>query len=446
MNKPNAQISKPIWLWCFILFGLLIVIQGALRKWIFPELSGPLYIAKDVVLTGAILLFLYRYGMQWPRVIKNSALPVLLLAFGAVVILQAFNVKAPSLVVGLLGIKSYLLYTSLLFIVPMALEYIETPLRFIKIISLFVILPVLILGIYQFFQPVDSWINQYVSNEMNIAGVLEHPRITGTFSYIGGMSSFLLISLFFGIGILFAALHSNKRSLFWLALSLLIVALIAAPMNGSRSVVLGFLIPLPLVLFAVFRYRQSALVGVLFLTGFLIVGYTLFQGNYLMEGWDTFKYRVENASDRDSRIQTILLDPVEKIKVGGITGYGSGVTHQGAEAISSAGRIKIPGVYYEGELGRVIIELGIIGALLFLAIKIWITIKAWKMLLRSRNSWELILSITAFCYLFLNVFVSTIVFNHISGSIYWLCAGCIIWVWNRQVISADQIQAGYSLK
>jgi O-antigen ligase len=126
----------------------------------------------------------------------------------------------------------------------------------------------------------------------------------------------------------------------------------------------------------------------------------------------------------------MLWDPVEKVHI--FMGYGAGSTHPGATALSSEGQVRPPGVSYEEELGRAIIELGLIGGALFFALKLWILWMTWDGMRRAQNSWEDILCMTAFIVAFLHLGVEKIVFNHIGGSIYWLCAGAALWVWCRR--------------
>jgi O-antigen ligase len=203
-------------------------------------------------------------------------------------------------------------------------------------------------------------------------------------------------------------------------------------MNGSRSVVLGLLVPLPFVLYTILRRQRGLVVGVTLLLLTLVGAYAASESAWVTQGWEVIEHRMETASDQDTRVQSMLLDPIRKIPVGGVLGYGAGSTHQAATALSNEGRIQIEGVGYEGELGRVIIELGIFGALLFVSLKIWLTWIAWKALRRASNAWTTFLSVMAFSQLFLYLGVGMIVFNHVSSALYWICAGCAVWVWSRQ--------------
>ena len=426
------------------LFAVLIVLQGAFRKWWLPGLSTPLYIAKDVALLGALVLFGVKRGFRLPVPLKKTALPAVWGLFALIVIVQSFNFNFPSLVGSAIGVRSYMLYSMLLVLMPVAMEYIRRPERWVLFIALAVIVPVLILGIYQYNQPIDAWINQYVRDDQQLASVSGRPRITGTFSYIGGMGAFLSFSLLFSVATLLAGLAYKHRFYTWLGVGLLALSLTVAPMTGSRGVVFGVLIPLPFVLYTVFRSERgmSVAIGIVLLG--LVGGYAMTSSPWVSQGWDALQERIEGASDRDTRVQTILMDPIQKIPVGGLTGYGTGATHQGAGALAPGGRIQIPGVGYEGELGRVLIELGLLGALLYLSIKACLAWIAWQAMRRARTPSETLLGVLVFSRLFLSVGPAMIVFHHIQGAIYWLCAGMAVWLWSKQEVSIQARRAMHS--
>jgi len=437
----NRTESLPAWVWMLGLFGALIILQGALRKWALPSLATPLYVAKDVALLGALVSLGVRQVPRLTVPLRRTLLPVLWGGFAFFVAIQAFNLNVPSAIVGVLGVRSYLLYSTLLVLLPRAMQYVKHPKRLLLGVSLTLVLPVLLLGMYQYSQPPGSWINQYVSDQAQITTVLSRPRITGTFSYIGGMGSFLTFSLFFGLGVFLSGLRYRDRFYQLLGGSILGLALIVAPMNGSRSVVLGVLVPLPFVLYVLLRRHRGAAVGASLLLLTLAGAYVASESGWVTRGWDVIEERMERTSDRDTRVQSMLLDPVRKINVGGLVGYGAGSTHQAAAALPGEGRIRIPGTGYEGELGRVLIELGIIGALLFLSLKAWLAWIGWQALRRSDTPWTTFLSVMAFSKLFLNLGTGMIVFNHTSGALYWVCAGCAAWVWSRQEVRG-QVESG----
>jgi O-antigen ligase len=244
------------------------------------------------------------------------------------------------------------------------------------------------------------------------------------------MGSFLVFALALGTAVFVAGIRRGDRWYQMVGPPLFALALVVAPMNGSRSVVFGFFLAVPFVLYEAFQQgRRSALI--LGISALLLVGgYVGTQSQWATQGWAAFGHRVETASDQDARIKAMLLDPIKKVDI--LFGYGAGSTHPGANALSSEGRVHPAGVNYEPELGRAIVELGLIGGVLFIALKLWVLWMTWDAMRRARTSWEDVLCMTAFIVAFLHLIVEKIVFNHIGGSIYWLCAGAALWVWCRR--------------
>src|ERR1700680_1627649 len=79
---------------------VLLVLEGAIRKWLFPGAQDLVYLAKDVILVGVYLGFMRDRAQSRDR---PPALPTLYsaLGLGALVgVLQIFNPKLPNLLVG----------------------------------------------------------------------------------------------------------------------------------------------------------------------------------------------------------------------------------------------------------------------------------------------------------------------------------------------------------
>ena len=449
-QQASGRRSYPMWLLLLCGFGVLIIVQGALRKWVFPGLATPLYVAKDLVLLGSFLLFANRQGFRLPTALQKTALPILWGGLAVIVTLQAFNLNIPSVAVGVFGVRAYLLYSVLLFLMPAALQYVRHPVRLVTGISLAVVVPVLLLGIYQFTMPPEHWINQYVAVEAQVNAVQGVARITGTFSYIQAMRPFLVFSLGFGAAILIAGLRRGRKWYQILGAVTLGLSLVVAPMNGSRGIIFGFLLAVPFILFAALKQgRRLALVFGVCVLG-LAVAYLGTQTDTAEQAWGLLESRVERAAEDEGnvrRVESMLRDPIEQVTVGGVLGYGAGSTQPAASALSSEGRLRIPGVGYEEELGRVIIELGIVGAVFFLSLKVWVLWMVWSSLRGARTAWEDIICITAFLVALQHLYVDKIVFNHVGGAIYWLCAGAAAWVWSRhQSIPQEEGVAKHSAR
>src|SRR5258708_31657242 len=148
---------------------VLLVVEAAIRKWLFPGAQDLVYLAKDVILLGAYAGFVrQRAQLRYRR----PALPILYsaLAFGAVVgLLQIFNPRLPNLMVGAFGFKAYFLYVPILFILPAAFPTDRALLTFLRrYVQLSI--PVGILAVAQFFSPASSTLNTYARAADETAG------------------------------------------------------------------------------------------------------------------------------------------------------------------------------------------------------------------------------------------------------------------------------------
>src|SRR5678816_824951 len=156
MKKSTSLLTR---LWRLCVFGalFLVIVEGAIRKWLLPGLSEVVYFAKDGVLLLAYGLFLLAPRERF-EARSFPGLGILLAVTAAWIVFEAFNVMLGSSIVGAFGVKCYLWYVPLLFLVPHLFESTNQIERFLRR-SLLLRIPVCILGFAQFFSPADSPIN-----------------------------------------------------------------------------------------------------------------------------------------------------------------------------------------------------------------------------------------------------------------------------------------------
>lgn len=199
---------------------VLVIIEGALRRWALPQARDLIYFFKDFILIGSY----FGFAIHPQKIVDRY--PFIKELFAVITIiccLQAFNPSLGSPIVGLLGIRAYLLYIPLIWIIPHLFES-ETDLQNFLRNYLLLLIPVCILGIIQFFSPVDSPLNLYVAGEESgIAKVGEFVRITGTFSYLAGLTVYLAVCFTLLI-VLISQEHSFKwQIIYGLELTLVVV-------------------------------------------------------------------------------------------------------------------------------------------------------------------------------------------------------------------------------
>src|SRR5438067_13043329 len=109
VNAIPARRAK-MQTWQILVFATLFinVTEGAIRKWFLPGSSQLVYFAKDAVLILAYASFFF--GGHHKNNSRTKTLTILLLSAGIIIFLDAFNPNVGSVIVGIFGIKCYILY------------------------------------------------------------------------------------------------------------------------------------------------------------------------------------------------------------------------------------------------------------------------------------------------------------------------------------------------
>lgn len=428
-----------IWKKALGAFFVLVLIEGALRKWVLPGYSQVLYILKDFVLAAALVIYLIHAPSNHMAALRRFWLYPVLMLYLWWAAFEAFNPREPSLGLGLFGLKCYVLYTSLLLLVPAWYITSDTDSleRLFRRYVWFFALPIMALGIYQFTQPPGHWVNAYTLDaEVPIAtyGTAGYARVTGTFPYIAGMTMFVTFSMFIGLGIVLSG--AGDKLTRGTAFVLVLGAISLAPLTGSRSALFLPVLALPFLVWIASRRSPSRRRLKMLLP--ILVGCALIAtGSKLSHGWQGFSERAQGAKDTRARIDDTLLGPVSRMQVGGLLGYGAGTTHQAAPVLVS-NQIPyswLPTRDFEEENGRVAIELGMIGFWLYVLVKIGMCHLAYRVAVAARSSWEMAIGMAGFGFLFVCL-PGGIVFNATGGAIYWGLAGLLV------AFSAQQQYAG----
>ncbi len=170
----------------FVVYSLLIV-EGALRKWLFPAQNEILYFARDPF-TLAIYVIAVRY-----RLIRVTPLLRGLIglgaACGAVVAIQTVVAGVDPLIVAY-GWRNYFYYAPLTYVIASCFR--EDDIRRLLRISILICIPMAALVYWQFVSPPDSFINKNVVADTFVFRVTgDIVRTTGTFSFTAGYALFV---------------------------------------------------------------------------------------------------------------------------------------------------------------------------------------------------------------------------------------------------------------
>jgi len=405
---------------------VLLVLEGAVRKWLLPEHQQLVYLAKDALLLAVYVGFIAdRRHVRRVTIPPSIQLPlVLCMAWGA---LEIFNPKLPAVLVGLFGWKAYFWYAPLLWVVPAAFRDLEDLEKFLRR-YLQLTLPVVALGLVQFRAPADSPLNRYAwGGEEGFRGIATFgeagaARVTGTFSYITGFSTFLVVA-----GVLLLVLLAG-RDFRWRGNAWTWAALGAVPLGvlvtGSRGplILLAGLLPVLALLARRGAVGVVAGVGRLLVVGGLLAAFVSFAGAPALEA---FSYRARTSGeDLGTRMLAPFVEPVDLMGEVGLFGSGIGATHQAAPSLVPDLR---PGSWLEGlvaevESSRVMIELGPLGFLLEYACRVAIAgvALAGALRLATPRARALALGAAFFCA---SQIPGTIVVNVTGGLYFWFLAG-----------------------
>jgi hypothetical protein len=422
-----------------VLFFCLLIYDGALRKWMLPGYEQELFVAKDLVLLVLVITAAVG-GSVRSRVLIPGGISLPIAAYATWVVLESFNLSLPNLGVGIWGVKAHLLYAALLIVLPTCALRIEDHRSLLERSFVWIVAPVCLLAFVQFRLPAESFLNTQVRGGMEMIsyfGDEGHVRVTGTFSYITGMAYFVQIFATIGIALL---LCGSRNKAFLVGLVMVLTAL---PITGSRSVVV--VVALSAAIMAVLTGIKGKLRGngSSVATIMLVAAIAIYAGS-LTGAWDALAQRAISARQdfRDEgRVVTVFTDAVSRFDDAGLFGYGAGSANYGANSFTRGIR---PfswlrnGANFEEESGRIVLEIGIIGWLLSLVMRISIFVWALFLWRKAKSDAARFFSLLAVPQLLVAAYVGNGVFSPpLESANYWWMAAMLSMV-------AGEISAGHN--
>jgi hypothetical protein len=457
-----AAIAVSMVYWRHAVFAamLLLVFEGALRKWVLPEAQAALYLAKDVLLIGAYAGFALSKGLTTPvKRAQPFIVPLVLsAAYGAV---EMLNPALPSLTLAAVGWRSYFLYVPLLFVVPHLFATLDDLNRALRRYAM-IALPIAVLGLVQFYSPIDSQVNALVQHDPAQHGTAEafgrlynRARVAGTFAYVSGFGAYLT-----AVAFLVLALLANRdwrfrgNVLLYVGLLLLVAAMFA---TGSRAPVYSLIVALAAysVVTALAGDLSSA-AAIRACAGAALLAAMIWL--FLPEPAGAFQYRAHGVSDTLSRVLAPFVEPAQIFEEAGFGGFGIGAAHQSAAFLTgSAYPWWTNGIIAEAETSRVMLELGLPGFFLVYLFRVAIAAFALRaaFALNSRRGRSMALMLALFLGLQIG---GAVIFNPTMNVLYWFAVGMVFALhryaarereraWYRRLITrpralAERAQAG----
>jgi hypothetical protein len=431
----GAAASSVIILWSFNKWRLAVkaalviaLIEGALRKWVFPGGQELIYFLKDVFLIGAYMRFFLAPDLD-VRATKLRA-PYTMVILSCMFLMPAtLNSNIGSVLLAAYGLKIYVFYIPLMFMIPYLFRTQEEMVRQMTWYALLAI-PICLLGILQWRSGAGSIWNVYADQQaMDQSGATtfgfgDRVRVTGTFSYITGHTTFVIFFATLTVALL--SLKEAKWKWLMMALSLPLLAG-NAMMGGSRASL--FTIGMIVAGFALASISGKIGSNKNY-TAMLVAGLsvcaagTLYFFGEALNHWQT-RYQVAGDSVSD-RIIGMPLEAVKKsFNEAAFNGYGIGATHPAPEAIRRKLRIPPPkrkAPVFDTEVGQVLAELGIFGWMgwYFMRVALIVTLFGayWKCPPGPVRPLILAAALISIPYLLLSV-----VLNHTANILLWSLMG-----------------------
>jgi hypothetical protein len=418
--------------WQHALFGVfvLLVFEGALRKWAFPSAQAQIYLVKDAILLTVYLGFILDRRRNQPVLSGVGSIRIVLLLAFAFGCFEVFNPNSPSILVGLTGLKTYFLYVPIAFILPYAFKSREHLLHMIRL-YLVMAIPVALLGFIQVAAGPDSFLNTYVSHREEEAAVLAHfggehiVRTSGTFSYISGYTTFLSFVAFLAIGYNLAnGWHIKNHIAPILALTLVVGAMFT---TGSRAPIYTLVATGPVILWLAASGRVLPIRTAVRLCLLLpIVAFVAL--NLSRQAFEAFAERATESPDSTvDRLLSPVNQTIEALSGAPALGVGIGATHPSALTImETTWPWWLRDLVFEDEMARVTVELGLIGFLLIFLLRFLIIGFALHWALSFKDPAYRALGIVLMIHLAVASIFGAITLNVTSGLYYWGSLGLLL--------------------
>lgn len=348
------------------LYFILLVFEGALRKWLLPGLATPILIIRDPL---AIWLIYKSWRLQ---MLTSNFYLTSMVVIGIVGFFTAIFLGHKNLAVAFFGTRIFLIYFPLIFIIGKVFN--AKDVTDLGIFLLWLSVPMTILVAFQFYSPQSAWVNRGVGGDMEgggFSGALGYFRPPGTFSFTTGMVQFYSLAACYIMYFIFKPKLVNK---FLLAAAILALIL-SIPLSISRTLL--FQVALTILFSSVIlskkpEYLFKMLLALIALAMLFLVINKISLFNTALAA---FTERFQNATESEGGLKEVFLDRFLGGMVGALFGndtipffgFGSGMgTNVGSKLLTGGNEFLIS----EGEWGRLIGELGPLFGLLAIAIRL----------------------------------------------------------------------------
>jgi hypothetical protein len=366
-NPSLSIMKKGIWA-----YFILLIFEGALRKWVFPGLSTPLLVVRDPIAIWLVLTAWHRNML--PSTFYISGMVIC----GLVGLVTAISLGHGNVPVALYGARTLLFHFPLMFVMGSVL----TREDIIKIGRVFLIIciPMAILTGLQFYSPQSAWVNRGVGGDFEgagFSGALGYFRPPGTFSFTNGNAQFFSISAGYIVYFWFSKNEINRL----LLIAATIALLIAVPFSISRTLVWCVVGVLLFAVVAISQKPQHAgkliQIGIVGFIAIALIG----NASFFQTALEALTSRYTSATESEGGFEGVFMDRYLGGMFGALSqtstipffGFGTGKgTNVGSMLLTGNTGFLIS----EAEWGRLIGEMGpLVGiAVIFLRMSLCVKI------------------------------------------------------------------------
>jgi len=407
VRRPNPESGKsrmPYLKKLFWLYFLLLIFEGALRKWFLHPLAAPLLLVRDPV---ALLIIVEAFRTnKWPArwSTVTSLLAVMLIAL---CVAQMILMENPW-VAAVYGLRSYLLPFPVAFIMGENLD--REDLRKFGVCTLWILLPMTALEAMQYHSPPDALVNVGAyEGAQQIYYAAMHVRASGTFSFVTGPTCFGP----FAAAFLFYGLANEKFAKKWLLWAGLAALVLSVPIVGSRALEFSMAAVVACAavaaMFGVSQFIKMVKILVPLVAAFLVVSFLpiFSQATASLKERSIVSFATEGGVSHavESRTFGVLLAGMEETELmKNPLGIGMG---QGANAIAKLLTGSAHFIAGEGEFGRVATEMGPFIGIAFMLFRCLLTLWILRHALMRAEDHDP-LALLLFPVVFLTLFMSVL--------------------------------------
>lgn len=225
IESDNKIIRKIFWIFFF-----LLLTEGIFRRWLLPGLNNMFLVARDPFVLYAVILGAKRGYMR-------TSYPKKFFTIGIITFLTSLIFGHGNIIVAAYGVRITMLYFPFCYVCSNVLN--RNDVYLMGKILVFMIVPMCILNIIQFFSPQSSFVNIGAGGDeegAGFAGALGYSRPPGIFTFIAALTAYYAITLGFLLFFTFNKKVSTELKIPRIYLYFALLAyLISIPVSISRT-------------------------------------------------------------------------------------------------------------------------------------------------------------------------------------------------------------------